>query len=95
MGTDVNPVESIDRLEIISIRVIRDIRGQLNSSRLATNNAMDKKAKKRIEVLRKKISDLQPRIAGAKKQNDDPEELRQWEADLAAAQAELEKLKDS
>jgi predicted nucleic acid-binding Zn-ribbon protein len=56
---------------------------------------MDKKAKKRIEVLRKKISDLQPRIAGAKKQNDDPEELRQWEADLAAAQAELEKLKDS
>ena len=56
---------------------------------------MDKKAKKRIEVLRKKIAELQPRLAGARKQNDDPEELRTLEADLAAAQAELEKLKDS
>jgi predicted nucleic acid-binding Zn-ribbon protein len=56
---------------------------------------MDKKAKKRIEVLRKKISDLQPRIAGARKQNDNPEELRKWEAELAAAQAELDKLKAS
>ena len=56
---------------------------------------MDKKAKKRIEVLRKKISELQPRIAGARKQNDDPDELRALEADLAAAQAELDKLKDS
>lgn len=56
---------------------------------------MDKKAKKRIEVLRKKIADLQPRLAGARKQNDDPDELRKLEADMAAAQAELEKLKAS
>jgi hypothetical protein len=56
---------------------------------------MDKKAKKRIELLRKKVSELQPRLAGAKKQMDDPEEVRKLEAELAAAQAEIEKLKTS
>jgi predicted nucleic acid-binding Zn-ribbon protein len=56
---------------------------------------MDKKAKKRIEVLRKKIADLQPRLAGAKKQTDEPDEVVKLETELAAAQAELEKLKAS
>ena len=56
---------------------------------------MDKKAKKRIDLLRKKIGELQPRLAGAKKQLDDPEEVRKLEAELAAAQAEIEKLKQS
>jgi hypothetical protein len=54
---------------------------------------MDKKAKKRIELLRKKIGELQPRLAGAKRQMDDPEEVRRLEAELAAAQAEIDKLK--
>jgi predicted nucleic acid-binding Zn-ribbon protein len=56
---------------------------------------MDKKAKKRIEVLRKRIADLQPRLAGAKKQMDEPEEVRKLEADLAAAQDEIAKLQQS
>jgi hypothetical protein len=56
---------------------------------------MDKKAKKRIELLRKKISELQPRLAGAKKQLDDPDEVRKLEAELAAAQAEIEQLKQA
>jgi predicted nucleic acid-binding Zn-ribbon protein len=56
---------------------------------------MDKKAKKRIEVLRKKIADLQPRLAGAKKQMDEPDEVRRLEADMAAAQAEIQKLQDA
>jgi hypothetical protein len=54
---------------------------------------MDKKAKKRIELLHKKIGELQPRLAGARKQMDDPEEVRKLAAELAAAQAEIEKLK--
>jgi hypothetical protein len=53
---------------------------------------MDKKAKKRIELLRKKINDLQPRLAGAKKQMDDPDEVRKIEAEIAAAKQEIEKL---
>lgn len=56
---------------------------------------MDKKAKKRIEVLRKKITQLQQRLAGAKQQMDDPDEVRQYESELAAAQEEIEKLKAS
>jgi hypothetical protein len=54
---------------------------------------MDKKAKKRIELLRKKVADLQQRLAGARQQMDDPAEVRQLVADIAAAQQEIEKLK--
>ena len=54
---------------------------------------MDKKAKKRVELLRKKINDLQQRLAGAKKQMDDAEEVAGLEADIARARAEVEKLK--
>jgi hypothetical protein len=56
---------------------------------------MDKKAKKRIEILRRKIADLQPRLAGARKQMDEPDEVRKLEAELSAAQAEIAKLQAS
>jgi hypothetical protein len=56
---------------------------------------MDKKAKKRIDLLRKKVNDLQQRLAGAKKQMDDPSEVRQLESEITAAQQEIEKLKAS
>lgn len=56
---------------------------------------MDKKAKKRIELLNKKLGDIQQRLAGARKQMDDESEVRQLEADLAATKAEIEKLKAS
>jgi len=53
---------------------------------------VDKKAKKRIEVLRKKQEMLVKQIAGAKKQLDDPEELRKFEAELAAVLKEIGEL---
>ena len=56
---------------------------------------MDKKAKKKIELLRKKINDIQQRLAGARKQMDDPGEVAQLESELTAAQQEIEKLKAS
>ena len=56
---------------------------------------MDKKVKKRIDLLQKKINELQPRLAGARKQMDDPSEVAQLERELAAAQQEIEKLKHS
>jgi hypothetical protein len=56
---------------------------------------MDKKAKKRIDLLNKKVADLQQRLAGARKQMDDEAEVRQIETDLAAAREEIEKLKRS
>ena len=56
---------------------------------------MEKKAEKRIELLRKKVNDLQQRLAGARKQMDDPDEVRQLGTDLAAAKDEIEKLKQT
>ena len=57
---------------------------------LATS--MDKKAKKKQEVLRQRLQKLQQQLAGARRQMDDPEEVRRLESDIATARSELEKL---
>jgi hypothetical protein len=54
---------------------------------------MDKKAKKKQDVLRHRIQKLQQQLAGARRQMDDPEEVRRLEADIASAEAELAKIK--
>ena len=54
---------------------------------------MDKKAKKRTDVLRSRIANLQQQLAGARKQMDDPDEVKNLEKQLAAAEAELAKIK--
>ncbi len=54
---------------------------------------MDKKSKKRTEVLRTRITNLQQQLAGARKQMDDADEVKNLEKQLAAAEAELAKLK--
>ena len=55
---------------------------------------MDKKQKKRLEVLQQKIAKLQQLLAGAKKQPDDPAEVPRLEQELAAAHEELHKIRD-
>jgi hypothetical protein len=59
----------------------------------ASGNSMDKKAKKKIDVLHQRVHKLQLQVAGAKKQRDDPDELARLEKELASASAELNKLK--
>ena len=56
---------------------------------------MDKKAKKRIEVLQPKLQKLRMQLAGAKKQMDDADEVRKLEAEIAAIERELKELKDA
>jgi hypothetical protein len=56
---------------------------------------MDKKAKKRIELLQQKLQKLRQQLAGAKKQMDEPEEAVRLEREIAAADAELHKLKET
>ncbi len=56
---------------------------------------MDKKAKKRIEVLQPKLQKLRLQLAGAKQQVDDPADIKRIEAEIAAAESELAKLKAS
>jgi hypothetical protein len=55
--------------------------------------AMDKKAQKKIDALRKRIQNLKQQIAGAKKQMDDPAELKSLDKQLADAEAELAKIR--
>jgi hypothetical protein len=56
---------------------------------------MDKKIKKKSHVLQQRIQALRQQLAGAKKQMDDPSELKSLEQQLATAEAELAKFKDS
>ena len=54
---------------------------------------MDKKHKKKIDLLNQRVQGLRQKLAGARKQMDDPAEVKALEQQLAAATAELEKLK--
>ena len=56
---------------------------------------MDKKAKKKAHVLQQRIQTLRQQLAGARKQMDDPAELKSIERQLAAAEAELAKVSPS
>lgn len=56
---------------------------------------MDKKAKKRLEVLQTRLHKLQLQLAGARKQLDDPDELAVLERQVSEVSAELERLKST
>jgi hypothetical protein len=56
---------------------------------------MDKKAKKRVEVIRQKLATLQQQLAGAKRQPDDPGEPARLQAEIDKLQEEMAKLKAS
>ncbi|MFV2067244.1 MAG: hypothetical protein ACC645_09715 [Pirellulales bacterium] len=56
---------------------------------------MDKKTKKKIDVLRQRLTKLRPVLAGAKQQPDDPDEIVRLEAQVASLEAEIEKLKNA
>ncbi len=54
---------------------------------------MDKKAKKRIDILHLKLQKLRLQLAGAKQQVDDPADIKRLEAEIAAAEKEIAQLK--
>ena len=56
---------------------------------------MDKKAKKRIDLLNQRLQKLRQQLAGARKQMDDPQDVKRLESDIAQVAAELERLKQS
>ncbi|HET6881948.1 MAG TPA: hypothetical protein VFI31_17410 [Pirellulales bacterium] len=56
---------------------------------------MDKKAKKRIDLLNQRLQKLRQQLSGARKQMDDPDDVRRLEREVAEVSAELEKLKQS
>jgi hypothetical protein len=54
---------------------------------------MDGKAKKRLEIIRQKLLLLKQKLAGAKKQDDEPGEVQNLEREIAALEAEATKLR--
>lgn len=54
---------------------------------------VDTKAKKRAEVIKKKLEALRPRLAGAKQQADDAAEIKELQKQVDALEAELSQLK--
>lgn len=56
-------------------------------------NCMDKKNKKRIDLLNQRLQKLRMQLAGARKQMDEPEDVVHLEREIAQVSAEVEKLK--
>ncbi|MGA0286902.1 MAG: hypothetical protein ACO3YY_10810 [Phycisphaerales bacterium] len=56
---------------------------------------MDKKSKKRLEVLRDRLQQRRTVLSNARRQDDDPAETRRLEDEVAALEAEIAKLKNS
>ena len=54
---------------------------------------MDKKAKKKIDLLNQRLQKLRQQLSGAKKQDDEPGEVQRLEEEIQSTQAEVEKLK--
>ncbi len=54
---------------------------------------MDKKQKRKIDVLNQRIAHLRQQLAGVKKQADDPRELKGLQDQITQAEAELAKAK--
>ena len=55
--------------------------------------AMDKKSKKRVEVIKQKLQKLQLQLNGAKQQNDEPGEVERIEQEIQTLKEELAALK--
>jgi hypothetical protein len=54
---------------------------------------MDGRAKKRLEVIKQKLQLLRQKLAGAKRQDDEPGEVRKLEEEIATLEAEATKLR--
>ncbi len=55
--------------------------------------SMDKKAKKRVDLLQQRLQKLRQQLAGARKQPDEPDEVKRLETEIAATSRELDELK--
>jgi cob(I)alamin adenosyltransferase len=59
------------------------------------HTTMDKKAKKRLEIIRKTLQKLRLQLSGARQQDDEPGEVQRLESNIAELEQEAEKLKNS
>ncbi|HUG89310.1 MAG TPA: hypothetical protein VML55_00655 [Planctomycetaceae bacterium] len=57
--------------------------------------SLNKKQKKQLDLARKRQSHLQQQLAGAKRQLDDPAEVRRLERELAELEQQIAKIQES
>lgn len=70
-----------------------DARPKMVDTRSEARVHMDKKAKKRLEILNQKLQIMRQQLAGCRQQNDEPADVRRLEAEVASVEAEIKKLK--
>ncbi|MHB1557220.1 MAG: hypothetical protein ACYC61_07055 [Isosphaeraceae bacterium] len=56
---------------------------------------MDSKAKKKLDLLQRRLDKLRQQLSGAVKQNDDPQDVVRLRGEVEAAEAEVRRLKES
>lgn len=56
---------------------------------------MDKKDKKRLDVIHQRLQKLRQQLAGARRQDDEPGEVQRLEAEIASLETEAKKLRDA
>lgn len=56
--------------------------------------ALNKKQKKQLDLARRKLGQLKQQLAGARKQLDDPDEVRRLERDIAETERQIEEIQD-
>lgn len=56
---------------------------------------MDKKDKKRLDVINQRLQKLRLQLSGAKKQNDEPGEVVRLEKEIGELEAEAKKIRES
>ena len=54
---------------------------------------MDKKTKKKLDILHQRLRKLRQRLAGAKKQEDEPGEVQRLEAEISTVETEVKRLR--
>ncbi len=68
-------------------------RSRIYAGQQGGGDRMDKKAKKRIQVINKKLATLRQQLKGAKVQTDEASEIGRLEREISAAEEELAELK--
>ncbi len=56
---------------------------------------MNRKTKKKLDILSRKLQTLRQRLAGARRQTDDPDEVERLSTEVAAVEAEMKRLKET
>ena len=85
VGGDLN----INRFQVVTFRP------QTSASFSSVSRRMDKKQKKRLDVINKKLQTLRPRLSGAKEQADDMDEIKDLEDQISKLEAEAAEIKAS